>query len=143
MGLGKLIHEYSFYSVDDLRDLISCLRPIVVFIRLTLIAGACGVLFRDAHCQAPACSPSRASLLTGTQPASTGCYGFQPMWEAPGMRGKTTLPAWLREMAIKRLALERSIMAPARRPPTMDLRNMNGMNIIRRLADLMLAKMVP
>ncbi len=35
-----------------------------------------GVLFRDAHCAAPTCSPSRASLLTGACPHSNGMMGL-------------------------------------------------------------------
>ncbi len=33
-----------------------------------------GTLFTNAHCQAPICGPSRASLLTGRYPSSTGLY---------------------------------------------------------------------
>jgi iduronate 2-sulfatase len=35
-----------------------------------------GVLFSDAHCQAPLCGPSRASLMTGLRPSTTGIYGM-------------------------------------------------------------------
>lgn len=35
-----------------------------------------GVLFTNAHCQAPLCGPSRASLMTGLRPSSTGIYGM-------------------------------------------------------------------
>jgi arylsulfatase A-like enzyme len=33
-----------------------------------------GVLFTNAHCQAPICGPSRASLMTGLYPTSSGIY---------------------------------------------------------------------
>lgn len=33
-----------------------------------------GVLFTNAHCAAPACNPSRAALLTGKRPSTTGVY---------------------------------------------------------------------
>ncbi|NNF32528.1 MAG: sulfatase [Saprospiraceae bacterium] len=36
---------------------------------------ASGILFSDAHCQAPLCAPSRASLMTGLRPSTTGIYG--------------------------------------------------------------------
>lgn len=33
-----------------------------------------GVSFSNAHCVAPACNPSRAALMTGMRPGTTGCY---------------------------------------------------------------------
>jgi arylsulfatase A-like enzyme len=33
-----------------------------------------GVRFTNAHCAAPACNPSRASVMTGLAPATTGVY---------------------------------------------------------------------
>ena len=35
-----------------------------------------GILFRQAYCAAPTCSPSRASLLTGQCPHSNGMLGL-------------------------------------------------------------------
>ena len=35
-----------------------------------------GVRFTNAHCNAPICGPSRASLWSGLLPSTSGYYGF-------------------------------------------------------------------
>ena len=53
-----------------------------------------GVLFTNAHCQAPICNPSRVSLLTGVRPSTSGVYDLnQPLRSAPALKGAMTLPA--------------------------------------------------
>ncbi|SMP68999.1 Arylsulfatase A [Neorhodopirellula lusitana] len=39
-----------------------------------------GVLFNNAHCAAPACNPSRVSVLSGLAPSSTGVYLNSQDW---------------------------------------------------------------
>ncbi len=43
-----------------------------------------GVSFAKAYCTAPACNPSRASLMSGRRPSSTGCYLNDQNWR-PGI----------------------------------------------------------
>jgi arylsulfatase A-like enzyme len=43
-----------------------------------------GVAFTEAYCMAPACNPSRASLMSGLRPSSTGCYLNEQNWR-PGI----------------------------------------------------------
>lgn len=43
-----------------------------------------GVSFTKAYCTAPACNPSRASLMSGLRPTSTGCYDNSQNWR-PGI----------------------------------------------------------
>src|SRR5687767_5874237 len=43
-----------------------------------------GVTFTKAYCTAPACNPSRASLMSGQRPSSTGCYSNGQNWR-PGI----------------------------------------------------------
>jgi len=66
-------------SIDDLNDWVGCLgghgqarTP-----NIDRLAGR-GTLFSNAHCQAPVCTPSRASLVTGLYPSSTGLYFLSP-----------------------------------------------------------------
>ena len=65
-----------FIVVDDLNDWIGCMagHPDAITPNIDGIA-ASGVLFLNAHCQAPICGPSRASVMTGLRPSTTGIYG--------------------------------------------------------------------
>jgi choline-sulfatase len=85
-----------FIAIDDLNDWVGCLggHPQAKTPNMDRLA-ARGTLFSNAHCQAPLCNPSRASLLTGLRPSTTGIYGL-----APGIRdmartqGCVTLPQY-------------------------------------------------
>lgn len=62
--------------VDDLNDYIGCAgHPDAITPNIDKLAGN-GVLFTNAHCPAPLCGPSRAAVLTGLRPSSTGIYGM-------------------------------------------------------------------
>ena len=63
--------------VDDLNDWLGCLNghPAVKTPNIDRLA-AQGVLYSSAHCQAPLCGPSRASLMSGLRPTTTGIYGM-------------------------------------------------------------------
>jgi arylsulfatase A-like enzyme len=83
-----------FISIDDLNDWIGCLggHPDVRTPNLDRLAGR-GVLFTNAHCAAPLCNASRASLLTGRRPSTTGVYtNDQPMRRSEALRDAVTLP---------------------------------------------------
>jgi arylsulfatase A-like enzyme len=62
--------------VDDLNDWLGCMggHPNAKTPHIDRLASG-GVLFRNAHCQAPLCGPSRASLMSGLRPSTTGIYG--------------------------------------------------------------------
>lgn len=44
-----------------------------------------GVTFTKAYCLAPACNPSRAALMSGQRPSTTGCYLNSQNWR-PGIK---------------------------------------------------------
>ncbi len=61
--------------MDDLNDWSGCLGnyPHVSTPHIDGLASR-GIIFKNAHCQAPICAPSRASVYTGINPHSTGIY---------------------------------------------------------------------
>ena len=68
-----------FIAVDDLNTMIGPIdnfsnAKTPNFERLAKM----GVTFTNAHCQAPLCGPSRASLMSGLRPSTTGIYGMTP-----------------------------------------------------------------
>ena len=70
-----------FIAIDDLNDWIKPLHPgsPVLTPNLDRLFKR-GVLFTRAYCSSPACNPSRASLLTGLRPSTTGIYGNHSDW---------------------------------------------------------------
>lgn len=85
-----------FIAVDDLNDWISCLggHPDCKTPNIDRLASR-GVLFTNAHCAAPACNPSRAALMTGVRPSSSGVYLNSQPWR-PVMPDAVTLPQHFR-----------------------------------------------
>ena len=81
-------------SIDDLNDWIGCLggHPQAKTPHLDALAKR-GVLFSNAHCQAPVCNPSRASLMTSLYPETSGIYFLNPsIKESPAANKATPLP---------------------------------------------------
>lgn len=63
-----------FIAIDDLRPELGCYgSPIAVSPNLDALAKA-GLLFNRAYCQQAICRPSRASLMTGARPETTGLF---------------------------------------------------------------------
>lgn len=65
--------------IDDLNDWVGCLggHPDAHTPNIDRLAQR-GVLFTNAHCQAPICNPSRTSLMLGVRPSTTGIYMNKP-----------------------------------------------------------------
>jgi arylsulfatase A-like enzyme len=87
-----------FIAVDDLNDWIGPLggHPDVKTPNLDRLASL-GITFTNAHCPAPLCNPSRASLMTGLRPSTSGIYTNEQPWrESPRLRDAVTLPQHFR-----------------------------------------------
>lgn len=94
---AKLPTNYLFIAVDDLNDWVGILggHPQVRTPNIDRLAKR-GVLFANAHTQAPLCNPSRASLLSGLRPSTTGLYTLLPgVRDVPALRTQVMLPQYL------------------------------------------------
>lgn len=81
-------------SIDDLNDWVGCLggHPQAKTPNIDRLAKR-GTLFANAHCQSPVCNPSRASLMTGRHPHTSGVYFLGPdLKQAPVLQDLDTLP---------------------------------------------------
>jgi arylsulfatase A-like enzyme len=88
-----------FVVSDDLNDWVGCLggHPDSVTPHIDRLAER-GVLFERAYCSAPLCNPSRASLLTGLLPSTTGVYhNRQPFRMSEIGRDAVTLPQYFKQ----------------------------------------------
>ena len=58
--------------IDDLNDWVGCMKthPQAKTPNIDALAHR-GMLFTNAHCQAPLCNPSRTSLMTSRRPTTT------------------------------------------------------------------------
>ena len=86
-----------FIAIDDLNDWIGVLggHPQARTPNLDRLA-ARGVLFTHAYTAAPACNPSRASLMTGIAPYRSGVYLNSQAWRPP-LKDAVTLPQHFRK----------------------------------------------
>lgn len=83
-----------FFIVDDLNDWVGCLggHPQASTPNIDALA-ARGVLFTDAHCNAVNCNASRASILTGVLPSTSGIYhNTKNFRSSPVLHDVATLP---------------------------------------------------
>src|SRR4051812_4776429 len=85
-----------FIAVDDLNDWTGFLggHPATRTPNMDRLARR-GVAFTRAYCSAPACNPSRTSLMTGVRPSTSGVYHNDQPWR-PVLPDAVTLPQHLR-----------------------------------------------
>ncbi len=88
-----------FLAVDDLNDWIGCLggHPQAKTPHIDRLAEK-GVLFEQAYCAAPLCSPSRTAIMTGLRPSTTGIYGNLAWFrDIPKYKDWETIPQYFRK----------------------------------------------
>jgi arylsulfatase A-like enzyme len=73
---SKNQYNVLFLISDDMNDWVGCLggHPDAITPNIDRLAER-SILFEQAHCSAPICNPSRASVMSGLNPSTTGCYG--------------------------------------------------------------------
>lgn len=80
-----------FIAVDDMNNDLACFgKPLIKSPSIDRLASQ-GVVFSNAYCQFPLCSPSRSSLLTGLRPDSTKVFDLQYHFRQ-GLPNVVTLP---------------------------------------------------
>ena len=86
-----------FLAVDDMKDWVNCLGGYEGRVHTPNIdrLASRGMLFTNAHCASPKCAPSRAALMTGLRPSTTGLYDNGHWW-FPNLPGVVTIPAHFR-----------------------------------------------
>src|SRR5438874_9586444 len=85
-----------FIAVDDLRDWVGYLgrNPQTITPNIDKLA-ARGLHFTRSYCAAPVCNPSRAALMSGRRPSTTGVYDNGDDWR-PAVPEPQTLTAQFR-----------------------------------------------
>jgi arylsulfatase A-like enzyme len=99
-----------FIAIDDLNNWLGCMNghPNTKTPNIDRLASQ-GVLFTQAHCQAPLCGPSRASIMTGLRPSTTGIYGMIPddkiRSENPATRDIVFLPEYFQNQGFHTMGI--------------------------------------
>ena len=94
-------------SIDDLNDWVGCLNghPQAKTPNIDRLADR-GTLFANAHCQSPVCNPSRASMMTGRYPHTSGVYFLSPdLSKSPVLKDLRTLPQQFADNGYQTLAV--------------------------------------
>ena len=78
---GKKPPNVLFIAVDDLNDWVQYFGGNLQSVTPNMARlGAQSIRFQRAYCNAPMCNPSRASLMTGLRPSTTGVYTNSDAW---------------------------------------------------------------
>jgi arylsulfatase A-like enzyme len=92
-----------FIAVDDLRDWVGYYGRNLQTITPNLDRLASqGMAFTRAYCAAPSCNPSRAALMSGLRPSTSGVYNNDDDWR-PGIPPSLTLVSAFRRAGYETL----------------------------------------
>ena len=111
-----------FMAIDDLNDWIGCLggHPDTKTPNLDRLASK-SLLFTNAFCAAPACNPSRAALMTGIRPSTSGVYfNSQPWRKSKVLKEAVTLPQYFRAHGYKAMGSGKIYHGRYPDPPSWD-----------------------
>jgi len=94
-----------FISIDDLNDWVGAMKghhPQAQTPNIDRLAKQ-GVLFNNAHAQAPICMPSRESIMSGMLPSTTGMYllGDYNFRDSPALQDHVELPEHFRNQGYR------------------------------------------
>ena len=94
VGKNENKQNVLFIAIDDLNDWTGFLggHPDVKTPNLDRLAKR-SMVFKNAHCPAPLCNASRAALMTGIRPSTSGVYKNANPWrESPVLKNAATIP---------------------------------------------------
>ena len=86
-----------FLCADDWNDWIGCLGSGQAKTPNVDRLAKMGCLFTNAHCAAPVCNPSRAAVMSGLRPSTTGVYENSSPLHLALPDGHLTLPGYFRK----------------------------------------------
>lgn len=91
-----------FIAIDDLNNWVNGLSEYSAKTPNIDRLARRGVLFMNAHCAAPACNPSRAAVMTGVRPSTSGVYFNWQDWRVcENLKSVVTLPQHFRDHGYK------------------------------------------
>lgn len=106
---GCKTHKKNNYNVlliisDDLRPQLGCYGETQMVTPYIDHLASQGMVFERNYCQQALCAPSRASLLTGLRPDSTGIYGLKtPVQDK--LPKHITLPAYFKQNGYETISI--------------------------------------
>jgi len=104
-----------FIAVDDLRPEIGCYGATHMKTPHMDALAAAGMVFERAYCQVAVCNPSRASLLSGARPDTTGVLDNQHFMR-PNMPDVVSLPQHFKNHGYTSLSLGKVFHHSEREP---------------------------